>query len=244
MPINSSASSATIDRVSRFQENATVNFAIKADSLEKICKVSAFEMLTETRHRQATCHDVQSTVLSVRQKENSNSLSSPIVTRIGDKAAKCQTQRQPGVVHKPRLHNEFLKSCPESPRRVHVCGCLSGICSWIRLLCCFASIRRQFSTCIANITHIVHLAFLRVANQSQHSEITLYAFITFLSSLCFLNSLNGEFVHDDIPALVQNPDVLGITSIVELFTHDFWGRPMADIESHKSYRPITTLTFR
>lgn len=68
--------------------------------------------------------------------------------------------------------------------------------------------------------------------------------IVALCSITYWNSLNGDFVHDDLPAIVQNPDVLGTTSIRKLFTNDFWGRPMSDPESHKSYRPITTLTFR
>lgn len=68
--------------------------------------------------------------------------------------------------------------------------------------------------------------------------------IIILCSITYWNSLNGDFVHDDLPAIVQNPDVLGTTSIRQLFANDFWGRSMSDPESHKSYRPITTLTFR
>ncbi|KAH7984811.1 hypothetical protein HPB51_026917 [Rhipicephalus microplus] len=72
--------------------------------------------------------------------------------------------------------------------------------------------------------------------------------------LCYVNSLDGDFVHDDMVAVVGNPDVTGesrrhsvsssSTSSSSLWINDFWGRPMADPRSHKSYRPLTVLTFR
>ena len=62
--------------------------------------------------------------------------------------------------------------------------------------------------------------------------------------LCFCNSLQGEFVHDDIPAIANNKDVRGESSIQDIFTHDFWGKSMWDNTSHKSYRPLTVLSFR
>ena len=64
----------------------------------------------------------------------------------------------------------------------------------------------------------------------------------------YANSLQGDFLHDDIPAIVRNPNVNlsralnGTTHSV--FTDDFWGTPMSSPVSHKSYRPITTLLFR
>ncbi len=39
-------------------------------------------------------------------------------------------------------------------------------------------------------------------------------------------------------------DVRGISTLSQLFQHDFWGQDITLIDSHKSYRPITTLTFR
>ena len=68
--------------------------------------------------------------------------------------------------------------------------------------------------------------------------------ILVLAVACFLNSLNGEFVFDDTVAIRDNPDVLGRTPLSALLLNDFWGRPIAEEESHKSYRPITVLTFR
>lgn len=62
--------------------------------------------------------------------------------------------------------------------------------------------------------------------------------------LAYLNSLGGDFVHDDIPAIVRNPDVRGDGGLSRLLYMDFWGEPLAASGSHKSYRPLTTATFR
>ncbi|CAL4113384.1 unnamed protein product, partial [Meganyctiphanes norvegica] len=45
-------------------------------------------------------------------------------------------------------------------------------------------------------------------------------------------------------AVVRNPDAQGASPLSSVFLNDFWGRPMADPASHKSYRPLTVLTFR
>lgn len=62
--------------------------------------------------------------------------------------------------------------------------------------------------------------------------------------LCYVNSLEGDFLHDDVFAIKSNKDVRGETSLSEIFLNDFWGKPMDDKTSHKSYRPVTVLTFR
>ena len=76
---------------------------------------------------------------------------------------------------------------------------------------------------------------------------------TFVSILCVLsasiaayfNSLDGGFAFDDHRAILTNGDLdSGKTTIGDLFSHDFWGGPMSRVESHKSYRPLTVLTFR
>lgn len=77
-----------------------------------------------------------------------------------------------------------------------------------------------------------------------NSDTVLYAMIISTAVLSYVNSLNGDFVHDDIPAIVTNGDVVGPNSLKQLFLDDFWGTPMADPNSHKSYRPLTTLSFR
>jgi hypothetical protein len=61
----------------------------------------------------------------------------------------------------------------------------------------------------------------------------------------FMNSLNGGFVFDDSEAIVNNADVRPEDSPwSSLFQHDFWGHRLTSNVSHKSYRPLTTLTFR
>uniref|UniRef100_A0A2K5HR06 dolichyl-phosphate-mannose--protein mannosyltransferase n=1 Tax=Colobus angolensis palliatus TaxID=336983 RepID=A0A2K5HR06_COLAP len=55
----------------------------------------------------------------------------------------------------------------------------------------------------------------------------------------------GEFVHDDVWAIVNNPDVRpGAPLRWSIFTNDFWGKGMAENTSHKSYRPLCVLTFK
>ncbi|XP_076380772.1 protein O-mannosyl-transferase TMTC1 [Megalopta genalis] len=72
----------------------------------------------------------------------------------------------------------------------------------------------------------------------------IYATVALVAVGCYLNALGGDFVHDDIPAVVRNKDVLAQTPWTSVLKDDFWGTPMHDINSHKSYRPLTTLTFR
>lgn len=72
----------------------------------------------------------------------------------------------------------------------------------------------------------------------------VYGLVGAVAMACYLNGLHGDFVHDDIPAVVLNKDVLAVNSLDDVFRNDFWGTPMADRVSHKSYRPLTILTFR
>ncbi|XP_051011654.1 protein O-mannosyl-transferase TMTC1-like [Acomys russatus] len=65
------------------------------------------------------------------------------------------------------------------------------------------------------------------------------------SCLCYGRSLRGEFVHDDVWAIVNNPDVRpGAPLRWAVFANDFWGKGLADSTSHKSYRPLCVLSFR
>jgi hypothetical protein len=66
----------------------------------------------------------------------------------------------------------------------------------------------------------------------------------------FANSLDGDFVFDETSAIVTNSDVTrtdtdGFDSAYfdDLLHHDFWGNPF-DAQSHKSFRPLTVLTYR
>ncbi|CAG9767800.1 unnamed protein product [Ceutorhynchus assimilis] len=72
----------------------------------------------------------------------------------------------------------------------------------------------------------------------------IYSLVGTVAVACYLNGIDGDFVHDDIPAVTLNKDVLAVNTVKSVFENDFWGTPMADENSHKSYRPLTILTFR
>lgn len=61
---------------------------------------------------------------------------------------------------------------------------------------------------------------------------------------CYWNSLSCGFAFDDVSAILDNKDLRPSTPLKNLFLNDFWGTPMAEERSHKSYRPLTVLTFR
>lgn len=71
-----------------------------------------------------------------------------------------------------------------------------------------------------------------------------YALPALVAGLCFAGSLFGEFVHDDIWAILNNPDSRGESNLSSVFRNDFWGKAMNDNTSHKSYRPLCVLSFR
>ena len=70
------------------------------------------------------------------------------------------------------------------------------------------------------------------------------ALVFLLAVSCFIVSHDADFVFDDSEAILNNKDLRPDTSIVDLFSHDFWGSRLASKASHKSYRPLTVLTFR
>ncbi|XP_041109860.1 protein O-mannosyl-transferase TMTC1-like [Polyodon spathula] len=74
--------------------------------------------------------------------------------------------------------------------------------------------------------------------------ICCYVLLFSVCALCYSNSLQGEFVHDDVWAISNNPDVRPGSSMTNIFFNDFWGKRMADNTSHKSYRPLCILTFK
>ncbi|XP_043943799.1 protein O-mannosyl-transferase TMTC3 [Protopterus annectens] len=61
---------------------------------------------------------------------------------------------------------------------------------------------------------------------------------------CYWNGLFCGFVFDDVSAILDNKDLRPTTPLKNLFLNDFWGTPMSEERSHKSYRPLTVLTFR
>ncbi|XP_076401729.1 protein O-mannosyl-transferase TMTC4 isoform X2 [Peromyscus maniculatus bairdii] len=68
--------------------------------------------------------------------------------------------------------------------------------------------------------------------------------VGFVSLVCFARSYDGDFVFDDSEAIVNNKDLQSDTPLGDLWHHDFWGSRLSSNTSHKSYRPLTVLTFR
>lgn len=76
----------------------------------------------------------------------------------------------------------------------------------------------------------------------------LFKYVTIVSVnlLCYYRSLNGEFVFDDQVAIVKNHDVysgFNNNTLRNLLQNDFWGNNLTSKDSHKSFRPLTTLSF-
>lgn len=80
--------------------------------------------------------------------------------------------------------------------------------------------------------------------QTQISEWTAYLLVMLTATGCYINTLPAQLVHDDIFAIVENSDVTKGTPLTQVLVDDFWGKPMSSPTSHKSYRPLTVLTFR
>ena len=59
------------------------------------------------------------------------------------------------------------------------------------------------------------------------------------------DSSSGRPVLDEIHIMdPENRDVNGETTLSTIFTNDYWGRPMNSPSSHKSWRPLSILSFR
>ena len=64
------------------------------------------------------------------------------------------------------------------------------------------------------------------------------------ATLVYLNTLGLRFCFDDVAAVEENGDLRSNVSWFNLLQDDFWGMPMEERDSHKSYRPLTVATFR
>ncbi|KAF2368156.1 hypothetical protein FHG87_001095, partial [Trinorchestia longiramus] len=85
----------------------------------------------------------------------------------------------------------------------------------------------------------------RTVEETQPSSLVwLYMTVWVVSVLPYINGLTGEFVHDDLSAVTSNPDVTGVNPLYQIFLNDYWGKSLSHPLSHKSYRPLTILTFR
>ncbi|KAL6116777.1 tmtc2 [Pungitius sinensis] len=60
----------------------------------------------------------------------------------------------------------------------------------------------------------------------------------------YLNTLDADFCYDDSRAIKTNQDLLPETPWTNILFDDFWGTVLTHSGSHKSYRPLCTLSFR
>lgn len=60
----------------------------------------------------------------------------------------------------------------------------------------------------------------------------------------YVNTLGADFCYDDSRAIKTNQDLLPETPWTNIFFDDFWGTLLTHSGSHKSYRPLCTLSFR
>lgn len=71
-----------------------------------------------------------------------------------------------------------------------------------------------------------------------------YLLVSVLATICYISSCWGDFVFDDNEVIIQNIDVDPDTPLLNIFRNDFWGMNISLKNSHKSYRPLTIMTFR
>ncbi|KAG2448974.1 hypothetical protein HYH02_005728 [Chlamydomonas schloesseri] len=66
-----------------------------------------------------------------------------------------------------------------------------------------------------------------------------------VGALVYVNTIPANFTFDDSFAVVYNGDVTQDSNpLWGLLQHDFWGQRIASDQSHKSFRPLTVLSFR
>ena len=63
--------------------------------------------------------------------------------------------------------------------------------------------------------------------------------------VCYWPISEGKFAFDDNFAILRNQDLTDdFFNVTRVFSHDFWGQNISADGSHKSFRPITTASFR
>ena len=68
--------------------------------------------------------------------------------------------------------------------------------------------------------------------------------VALLSIFCFWISQYALFTFDDNSAILSNEDLRTETPLLNILSNDFWGTKISSNLSHKSYRPLTVLTYR
>ncbi|KAH8314304.1 hypothetical protein KR059_000548 [Drosophila kikkawai] len=85
---------------------------------------------------------------------------------------------------------------------------------------------------------------VRASSSSSQRNLLEFLCICVACIACYYNSTQCGLVFDDISAIRDNKDLRPHTPLRNVFLNDFWGTPMRKEQSHKSYRPLTVLTFR
>ncbi|XP_056132530.1 protein O-mannosyl-transferase TMTC2-like [Lampris incognitus] len=67
---------------------------------------------------------------------------------------------------------------------------------------------------------------------------------TAVAVVLYLNTLDADFCYDDSRAIKTNQDLLPETPWANILYDDFWGTLLTHSGSHKSFRPLCTLSFR
>ena len=84
-----------------------------------------------------------------------------------------------------------------------------------------------------------------MARASLATTTALAVLVAGVSIVLYSNTLGHGFVWDDSSAVVHNKDTNPeLTDLSDVWSNDYWGTPMDSTESHKSYRPITIMSFR
>lgn len=65
-----------------------------------------------------------------------------------------------------------------------------------------------------------------------------------IGTAVYANTLDCGFCFDDLSAIKENADLRPESPWSNLLRNDFWGTAMHKEGSHKSYRPLSVLTFR
>lgn len=71
-----------------------------------------------------------------------------------------------------------------------------------------------------------------------------YCIVALISIVCYAITFYGSFIFDDTEAIVKNKDIVPMTPLSKVFKNDFWGTDISLNSSHKSYRPLTVLSYR
>ncbi|KAK5975041.1 hypothetical protein GCK32_001397 [Trichostrongylus colubriformis] len=87
-----------------------------------------------------------------------------------------------------------------------------------------------------------HMMFLSYSMNFDRNFL-FYVLVAITAIFVYSNTFTADFVYDDSQAIVSNPVVTGDVPAIQAWTLDFWGHRLTR-GSHKSYRPLTTLTFR